>query len=124
VLRDGVNLTSQRGRPEVLACAILWHMPTPEQQREYTRLSGQLQFMGQRYFKELPHGTVSLVLTVNEGNVLLEAYDRMGRKLGDIPNRWTSGAFRSELENLFGNVTLPDENITTMVSNPLKLSTT
>ena len=80
--------------------------------------------MGQRYFKELPHGSVSLVLTVNQGYVLVEAYDRMGRKLGDIPNQWTSGAFRSELENTFGQVTLPDENITIMVSNPMKASTT
>jgi len=80
--------------------------------------------MGQRYFKELPHGSVSLVLTVNQGSVLVEAYDRMGRKLGEIPNQWTSSAFRSELENAFGNVTLPDENITTTVSNPMRLSAT
>jgi hypothetical protein len=66
-------------------------------------------------------GSASLVLTVNQGNVLVEAYDRMGRKLGDIPNRWTSNEFRSELENTFGQITLPDENITTMVSNPLKV---
>jgi hypothetical protein len=96
-------------------------MPTPEQQREYARLSGQLQSIGQKYFKELPHGSVSLVLTVNQGNVLVEAYDRMGRKLGDIPNNWTSNEFRSELENAFGQVILPDENITTMVSNPLRV---
>ena len=99
-------------------------MPTPEQQREYARLSGQLQSMGQRYFKELPHSTVSLVLTVNQGKVLVEAYDRMRRKLGDIPNQWTSSGFRSESENAFGKLTLPDENITTMVSNPMRPSTT
>ena len=80
--------------------------------------------MGQWYFKELPHGSVSLVLTVNQGYVLVEAYDRMRRKLEEIPNQWTSSAFRSELENAFGKVTLPDENITTMVSNPMRLSTT
>jgi hypothetical protein len=91
-------------------------MPTPEQQGEYARLSGQLQSIGQKYFKELPHGSVSLVLTLNEGHVLVEAYDRMGRKLGDIPNHWTSHEFLSELENTFGQITLPDENITTMVS--------
>jgi hypothetical protein len=96
-------------------------MPTPEQQREYARLSGQLQSIGQKYFKELPHGSVSLVLTVNQGNVLVEAYDRMGRKLGDIPNNWTSNEFRSELENAFRQVILPDENITTMVSNPMRV---
>ena len=64
---------------------------------------------------------MSLVLTVNQGNVLVEAYDRMGRKLGDIPNNWTSNEFRSELENAFGKVILPDENITTMVSNPMRV---
>ena len=103
-------------------CAILSHMPTPEQQKEYTRLSAQLQSIGQRYFKELPHGSMSLVLTVNQGSVLVEAYDRMGRKLGDIPNQWTSNEFRSELETAFAELTLPDENITTTVSNPMRLS--
>jgi hypothetical protein len=101
---------------------MLWRMPTPEQQQEYVRLSGQLQSIGQRYFKELPHGSKSLVLTVNQGNVLVEAYDRMGKKLGDIPNAWTSSEFRSELENAFAQVTLPDENITTTVSNPKRAS--
>jgi hypothetical protein len=61
------------------------------------------------------------VLTLNEGHVLVEAYDRMGRKLGDIPNHWTSDEFRSELENTFGQITLPDENITTTVSNPMRV---
>jgi hypothetical protein len=48
----------------------------------------------------------------------------MGRKLGDIPNQWTSSEFRAELEKAFGKVTLPDENITTVVSNPMRVSTT
>ena len=99
-------------------------MATPEQQQEYTRLAGQLQSIGQRYFKELPHGSVSLVLTVNQGNVLVEAYDRMGRKLGEVPNQWTSNELRSELEQAFAQVTLPDENITTTVSNPMRASAT
>ena len=96
-------------------------MPTPEQQGEYARLSGQLQSIGQKYFKELPHGSASLVLTVNEGHVLVEAYDRIGRKLGDIPNHWTSDEFQSELENTFGQITLSGENITTIVSNPMRI---
>lgn len=95
-------------------------MATPEQ--EHTRLSELLQTIGQRYFRELPHGAASLVLTVNQGNVLVEAYDRMGRKLGDIPNQWTSSEFRAELEEAFAQVTLADENITTTVSNPLRAS--
>jgi hypothetical protein len=97
-------------------------MPTPEQQREYARLSGQLQSIGQQYFKELPHGSVSLVLTVNQGNVLVEAYDRLGKKLGDVPNPWTTSAFRSELEDAFAQVTLPDENVVATVTNPMRIS--
>jgi hypothetical protein len=54
---------------------MLSDMLTPEEQRESARLSTQLQSIGQRYFKELPHGSVSLVLTVNQSNVLVEAYD-------------------------------------------------
>ena len=65
---------------------------------------------------------MSLVLTVNQGNVLVEAYDRMGRKLGDLPNHWTSNEFRLDLEETFGQVILPDENITTMVANPMRAS--
>ena len=99
-------------------------MLTPEQQTEYTRLSALLQSIAQRHFNELPHASASLVLTVNQGNVLVEAYDRMGRKLGDIPNQWSSSEFRSELEAAFAQVTLPDENIVAAVSNPLKASAT
>jgi hypothetical protein len=109
-------------RPRGAYCAIFWPMATPEQQQEYSRLAGQLQAIGQKHFKELPHGAVSLVLTLNEGHVLVEAYDRMGRKLGDIPNHWTSEEFRSELETAFAGVTLPDENVTTTVSNPMRAS--
>jgi hypothetical protein len=98
-------------------------MPTPEQQKEYTRLSAQLQSIGQRHFKELPHASASLVLTVTDGKVLVEAYDRLGKKLGDIPNETTSSAFRSDLESAFAQVTLPDENVVAMVSNPMRVST-
>lgn len=95
-------------------------MLTPEQQRE---LSAQLQSIGQRHFSELPHASASLVLTVNEGKVLVEAYDRMGRKLGDLPNQWSSSDLRSELEAAFAQLTLPDENIVATVSNPMRAST-
>jgi hypothetical protein len=78
-------------------------MLTSEQQEEYARLSSLLQSIGQRYFQELPHATVTLVLTVNDRRVLVEAYDRMGRKLGDVPNE-------------------PDENVVATVANPLRLS--
>ena len=98
-------------------------MATPQQQSDETSLAAKLQSIGQRYFSELPHATASLVLTVNEGHVLVEAYDRMGRKLGDIPDHWTSSAFVSDLQDTFGQVVLPaGENVVATVSNPLRLS--
>jgi hypothetical protein len=97
-------------------------MLTSEQQEEYARLSSLLQSIGQRYFQELPHATVTLVLTVNDRRVLVEAYDRMGRKLGDVPNEATSSALRSELEAAFAQAALPDENVVATVANPLRLS--
>jgi hypothetical protein len=98
-------------------------MDTPEQREEQPNLSAKLQSIGQRYFSELPHATASLVLTVNEGHVLVEAYDRMGRKLGDIPNQWTSSGFVSDLQDAFAEVVLPSgENVNATISNPLRRS--
>ena len=90
-------------------------MPTPEQQREYTKLSGQLMAIGQRYRRELPEGAVSLALTVNDGKVLVQVYDRVGKPVGIIPNEKTSAAFRSDLERAFAKGTLPDENVISFV---------
>jgi hypothetical protein len=87
------------------------NMPTPEQQREYLRLSGQLGAIGRRHYSELPKGSASLALTVNDGKVLVEAYDNRGNQIGTVPNAATSSVFRSELENAFVRVTLPDENV-------------
>lgn len=86
-------------------------MPTPEQQREYTRLSGLLQAIGHRHYKELPKGSASLALTVNDGKVLVEAYDNRGKQIGTVPNATTSKAFCSDLEASFARAKLPDENV-------------
>ncbi len=76
-------------------------MPTPEQQRQYTRLSGQLQAIGLDYHRELPSGSTSLLLKVSDGEVLVEAYDPHGKMIGTVPNERTSDAFRSDLERAF-----------------------
>jgi len=86
-------------------------MPTPEQQREYTRLSGQLSAIGRRHYRELPKGSASLALTVNNGKMLVEAYDNLGKVIGTVPNAATSSAFRSDLETAFSQATLPNENV-------------
>ena len=39
---------------------------------------------------ELPSGATSLLMKVINGKVLVEVYDRMGKKIGDIPSEKTS----------------------------------
>jgi hypothetical protein len=73
-------------------------MPTPEQQREYTRLSGLLQDIGMRYRQELPRESKSLAVTVNNGKVLVEVYDIGGKVIGKVPNESTSFVLRNDLE--------------------------
>jgi hypothetical protein len=90
-------------------------MPTPEQQREYTRLSGLLQDIGMRYRKELPRGSTSLAVTVNDGKVLVEVYDNGGKVIGKVPNESSSFALRNDLERAFGKATLPDENVIAII---------
>jgi hypothetical protein len=86
-------------------------MPTPEQQREYTRLSSQLQAIGLRHMKELPVGATSLSLTVPNGKIVVDVYDRAGKQIGTVPNERTSSTLRSELESSFLRATLPDDSI-------------
>lgn len=59
-------------------------VPPPERQKEYARLSRLLQEIGMRYRAELPNGATSLLLKLNDGSFLVEVYDRMGKKIGDI----------------------------------------
>ena len=83
-------------------------MPTPEQQREYTRLSGLLQTIGIRFINELPNGSTSLLMKVNKGKVLVEAYDQQGKLIGTIPNDRTSSALRATLQSTFEPTVSPD----------------
>ncbi|SRR5258706_13756767 len=95
-------------------------MPTPEQQREYTRLSGLLQAIGMRYIKELPDGSTSLLMKVNDGKVLVEAYDQKGKVIGTVPNDKTSSAFGAALQNTFEHTVSPDpDGVIAIISNPM-----
>lgn len=95
-------------------------MPTPEQQREYTRLSGLLQAIGMRYSKELPSGSTSLLMKVNDGTALVEAYDQKGKLIGIVPNEKTSNAFRSALQSTFEHTVSPDsDGVIAIISNPM-----
>jgi hypothetical protein len=82
----------------------------PERQSEYARLSGLLQAIGRHYKAELPSATTSLLMKVNSGKVVVEAYDRMGKKIGDIPNDKTSPALRAALQNMFQHEISPDHD--------------
>jgi hypothetical protein len=61
-------------------------MLTPEQRREYVRLSSLLQAVGMRYYKELPSGSCSLLMKVENGKVLVEAYNQIGKPIGTVPS--------------------------------------
>jgi hypothetical protein len=103
-------------------CVIFKNMPTPEQQREYTRLSGLLMAIGQRHYKELPKGTVSLSLTLGGSKIVVEAYDKLGKQIGTVPNETTSSVLRSDLELTFTKETFSDDAIVVIVSNPMIIS--
>lgn len=93
-------------------------MPTPEQQREYTRLSGLLQQICIHYAQELPSGTTSVLLTNKDRKVRLEAY-KNSDVIGVIPDDKTSAAFTADLTRYFADITSPDpDGVIAIVSGP------
>jgi hypothetical protein len=93
-------------------------MPTPEQHREYTRLSGLLQQICMRYSWELPNGTTSVLLTNKDRKVRVEAY-RSSEVIGIIPNEDTSRAFAADLTRYSADITSPDpDGVIAIVSSP------
>jgi hypothetical protein len=109
-------------------------MPTQEQQREYTRLSGLLQNIGLRHHRELPTGAKSLRLVMTDSSVkaasketaermhvpelanvmtpsrhmVVEVYDAGGRIIGEVPNASTSSSLVFDLARAFGRAHSPD----------------
>jgi hypothetical protein len=84
--------------------------PPPDRQKEYARLSGLLQAIGLRYKAELPAKATSLLMKVNDGKVSVEVYDRMGKRIGDIPDDKTSTALCDALQNTFQYAISPDHD--------------
>jgi len=94
-------------------------MPTAEEQREYARLSGLLQAIGMRYYKELPSGSSSLLMKLEKGRVLVEAYDQAGMLIGSVPNENTSKVLSATLEDAFAGRTPPDsDGVIAIVCDP------
>ncbi len=79
-----------------------------------------LMAIGQRHYRELPKGTVSLSLMLNPGSkIIVEAYDKLGKLIGTVPNDTTSMVFASDLERAFGKETFTDDAIVAIVSNSM-----
>jgi hypothetical protein len=94
-------------------------MPTPEQQRLYTRLSGQLQAIGLHHFGELPSGATSLLMKVKGGKVIVECHDGHGKNIGTLPNDKTSAALRSDLDRTFSQSVSPDpDGVVAIITAP------
>jgi hypothetical protein len=89
--------------------------PPPDRQKEYGRLSGMLQGIGMRFKSEFPNGTTSLLMKTTDGKVTVEAYDRTGQKIGDIPNDKTSPALRESLQRTFEHQVSPDHDGVTAI---------
>ena len=85
-------------------------VPPPERQQEYEKLSGYLQAIALSHKAELPSGATSLLMKVIDGRVLVEVYDKMGKKLGDIPDDKTSSTLRDVLQNTFQSTISPDHD--------------
>jgi hypothetical protein len=84
--------------------------PPPQRQSEYKKLSGWLQAIGMQFKAELPSGATSLLMKVVNENVLVEVYDRMGKKIGDVPNETTSPELRNTLQHTFQSHVSPDHD--------------
>jgi chemotaxis response regulator CheB len=109
-------------------------MPTQEQQREYTRLSGLLQDIGLRHYRELPKGAKSLRLVMTDSTVeaasketaermhvpelanlmipnrhiVVEVCDVAGKIIGEVPNASTPSSLTFDLAKAFGRAHSPD----------------
>ncbi len=60
------------------------------------------------------HGDANVRITATvvdkDGNVLVEVYDRMGKKIGDIPDGKTSSTLRDALQQTFQSAISPDHD--------------
>ena len=82
-------------------------MPTPEQQRAYSKLSEELQQIAKEYRVELPPNAASLHLHRPIDHPQLDVYDKAGKWIGQFPNSDTTVPFREAIEHL-GSKECPD----------------
>lgn len=75
-------------------------MPTPEEQRQYRKLSTALQQLGHSFSRELPSATASLHLQSVDGQPRLDAYDRAGKIIATLPIEQTPKPLRDAIERL------------------------
>jgi hypothetical protein len=75
-------------------------MPTPEEQRRYTKLSAALQQVGHSFCRELPVATASLHLHSVDGQPRLDAYDRAGKIVATLASEQTPKPLRDAIERL------------------------
>jgi hypothetical protein len=90
-------------------------MPTPEQQREYTRLSSRLQQLCLLYYHEIPEGTTSVLLTITDRKARLAAYKSNGDLIAVFPNASTSIGFREALTRIANVSSLDADGITAIL---------
>jgi hypothetical protein len=107
---DSISLRAVAAWEAEFVKAGLKIVPPPERQKEYARLSGLLQAIGMRFRTELPIGATSLLLKLNDGSFLIEAYDRMGMKIGEISQAQASIGLRDALQKAFRGAVSPDHD--------------
>ena len=83
-------------------------MRTPEERREYRRLSGLLREVCIGYQSELPNGTTSVLLTNPNHKIRIKAYDQVGEDHRNHLKRDNLIGFSARAYGRLRNVTSPD----------------
>jgi hypothetical protein len=90
-------------------------MPTPEEQKQYTKLSCGLRQVGLDYAQQLPAGAASLLLHPIYGRLYLDAYDRNGKLIGTRRSDQMPEAMRLTIEQLANEACPNPDGITAML---------
>ncbi len=107
---DSISLRAVAAWEAEFVKAGLKIVPPTERQKEYARLSGLLQAIGMRFRAELPTGATSLLLNLNDCSFLIEAYDGMGMKIGEISQAKASIGLWDALQQAFHGAVSPDHD--------------
>jgi hypothetical protein len=94
------------------------HEQRPKWYRHILRLRWHVAFHGLLWILVIL--AVGIWAWKTNGKAIAEVSDRLGTRLGTIPNDTTSSVFRSDLGRAFDGATLPDDDgIVAIVSNPM-----